>query len=74
MMDRINYHEKLRPFRKEILKEMRRREREGPVNGLDGMFLGLAEDCGIYPDDIVEKYIKKLDEPDGWEGDLINQL
>ena len=53
-------YEKLLPFREEILEEMRKREREGPINGLDGFFLCLAEERAIYPDDILEKYCKKL--------------
>jgi len=52
---------KLIPFREEILEEMRRREREGPLNGLDGMFLCLAEERAIYPDDIIKKYIKNYE-------------
>lgn len=48
--------EKLLDFREEILEEMRRRELEGPKNGLDGLFLTLAEDYAIYPDDIIKNY------------------
>ena len=48
----------LRQFRGEILEEMYRREREGPINGWDGLFLDLAENWEVYPDDIMEKYEK----------------
>jgi len=49
----------LRPFREEILREMRMREQMGQPNGLDGMILDLAERYEIYPDDIIEKYKTK---------------
>jgi hypothetical protein len=55
----FNEEKRLRCFRSEIIEEMRRREREGPINGLDGMFLCLAEEREIYPDDIIEKYGKR---------------
>lgn len=67
---------------KQILKEMLKRERNGKPNGLDGLFLCLAQERRIYPDDIIKKYnleqyddcYKDKNDPDGWEGDLINQL
>lgn len=66
-------------LREKIMEEMRERERNGKLNGLDGMFLYLAG-MKIYPDDIIKKYNLEQysdcyqNEPDGWEGDLVNQL
>ena len=43
--------------RAEILKELRRADLCGPINGIDGAILDLAENYGIYPDKYMDKTI-----------------
>lgn len=58
-------------LRKKIIEELNEMDRKKPFNCGT---MDLAIQYGMYPDFILDKYHLWDNDPDGWEGDLTNQL